>query len=181
MVDLFILQTDVSSCEQIVNDTQCKDESKLEGGCTWIYKNNDTTTNGICVKKDTNAYSCENLNRTDQCEDGAFIRILSNGECKLYPDDSNSDVYVCKNHCIKLVNGDCKARQKDCFWLDENTTVSEDPPGEPVEEKCVNKVCINIYIYMYIYYFTNIFFITPYIYICLSLSLSLCVAVYVRL
>jgi hypothetical protein len=139
-------------------------EIELEGGCTWIYQKNDSSTNGICVAKSTtNSYSCEDLNRTNQCIDGANIISLSD-ECRLYPDrdsiDSGGDGdgdsngrNSCKKHCIKLEDiNSCKERTNDCFWLDKNDTVTkEDPPGNPVEERCVNKVCICIYMYILFY------------------------------
>jgi hypothetical protein len=146
-----------------VNNIQCDKETELEGGCTWIYQKNDSSTNGICVSKITTTYSCENLNRTDQCESGANLNNLID-YCGLYQQDnidsdsgsgsgSGSDngegegegdniVVSCKKHCKELEENDCKNRNygNDCFWLDKNETAAE-------EEKCVNKVCVLVLIY----------------------------------
>jgi hypothetical protein len=125
-----------------VNDTQCKEETTLaEGECTWIYLTNDSsTTNGICELKTTERYECEDLNRTSQCEDGAYITILKN-QCGRYPEessgDSDSDSKICKQLCeVITLNTKCEEdRVSDCFWLDENTTAEV-----KVEGKCVNRV-----------------------------------------
>jgi hypothetical protein len=125
-------------CADIVNDTQCKEETEIEGegGCAWIYKNNDTSlTDGTCVTKNIKGYFCTGLNRTNQCSDGASITELFK-TCALYPADPESG--TCKELCSKIEDiSICSGtgednRKEDCYWLKENGTVSK--------ERCVNKV-----------------------------------------
>jgi hypothetical protein len=121
-----------------VNDSQCVLETTLEGNCTWIYEKNDSSSNGICVPKNTTLYECTDLNRTDQCEDGAGVKELE-GKCGIYPNDNTG---TCKLLCSVITaqtscaNTDGTNRGSDCFWLYQNTT--DDPD---FLAQCVNKVC----------------------------------------
>jgi hypothetical protein len=144
-------------CSHIINDTQCSSEEvTFEGGCTWIYEKNDLLlSNGNCVNTSTTEYSCENLNRTDQCDDGANIESLK-GKCKTYKNEDGSKD-ICKVRCEKLGKDECNNREDDCFWLEGNSTTEEGTYQIPA--KCVDKVyvyihihiSISIYLYIYIY------------------------------
>jgi hypothetical protein len=111
-----------------VNDTQCSISSTdVNGACTWLYgSNNEVATNGFCIAKSNGTTTCENVNRTAQCGNGAGITSLI-GTCGLYDN-------TCKTLCSNSSETACKgnSRSDDCFWLEKNGTVYS---GE-----CVNKV-----------------------------------------
>jgi hypothetical protein len=117
-----------------VNDTQCKDENTLDGSCTWIYKYNDLSTNGICVEKSSEKYSCHDLNRTSQCVSGADLEILIQSQCELYEDHPGK--HSCKGSCNKK-NLDSECNKDDsCYWLEESSTLIQ------ANVNCVDKVCM---------------------------------------
>jgi hypothetical protein len=127
LIYLFVVQTDISSCEQIVNDTQCRLEVELEGGCTWIYQKNDSSTNGICVEKNTSDYECLYIQKESQCSNGGGIDVLS-GTCEMYGGS-------CKIRCSNITDEyTCRdTRSDDCFWILGDTSSS-------VNSYCINKV-----------------------------------------
>jgi hypothetical protein len=129
----------------VINDTQCVEETTLDGSCTWIYKYEDATkTDGTCVPKYFNEYLCNDLNRTTQCVNGGNLGVLLN-ECGLYY-NIEENTNTCKKLCEKITSSStCEAHDRinDCFWLDGNST-------DKTPEKCINKVSI-IYLILHIY------------------------------
>jgi hypothetical protein len=144
------------SCSTIVNDIQCISSDLLSGICTWIYESNDYASVGECVLKSDNEYSCSDINRISQCENGAEITVLNN-KCGIYSGK-------CEQKCeFETSSETCKSRSMECFWLDGNI-------ANEIAGRCITLVFF-IYIY-YCYYFFDIWCIY-FFFLCCLLFLQL--------
>jgi hypothetical protein len=124
----------------IKNDTQCK--TALDNTCTYIYNSESTSsTTGTCASKNANNFTCEDIKRNNQCDNGGDISSLNN-ICGIYES-------TCKTLCSKIDDENtCKNdRSNDCFWIIQN----ESNPLNP-NTQCINKVCFNFDNTYYIYF-----------------------------
>jgi hypothetical protein len=109
----------------VTNRKQC--EEIFSSSCTYLYSSNDGN-NGKCVEKGDDTLKCNNINRSDECEDGGGITSL-NGKCALY------ETLRCEVKCSGIDENTCRdGRSGDCFWIVGNESIL-------IESECVDKVC----------------------------------------
>jgi hypothetical protein len=179
MFIFIFIQSEITLCKDIINDTQCASEQELEGGCTWMYKFEDESlTNGICIQKNTEEYECINISRRNQCENGGGVKMLEN-QCGIYDN-------ACKLLC-NLINSnsicDGDDRENDCFWLEGNSTATQEDPDYPVIPKCVNKVYLlfsHLFILLFLLLLLLLLLLLCYfLFIYLFFFFSVCVYIYI--
>jgi hypothetical protein len=116
-------------CSMIVEENRCNTQGAIirEVGCFWLYNETDGS-DGNCREKDDAALSCAEVVNLHLCTDASFSEtFFLHGKCKIFDDEN------CVFKCEYIVGeGDCRAREAECFWL----------LGGPFPEKnkCVVKV-----------------------------------------